>query len=41
MDKNIKAIFYEKFSALLLEKREDICFYLNTEKYNKYISEKS
>ena len=39
MDKSIKDIFYEKFSALLLKKREDNCFYLSTEKYNKYISE--
>jgi len=39
MDKSIKDIFYEKFSALLFKKREDNCFYLSTEKYNKYISE--
>jgi len=37
MDKSIKDIFYEKFSALLLKKREDNYFYLSTEKYNKYI----
>jgi hypothetical protein len=31
MDKNIKDIFYEKFSALLLKKGKDNCFYSSTE----------
>jgi hypothetical protein len=39
MDQNIKEIFYEKFSEFLFKKREDNCFYLSSDKYNKYISE--
>lgn len=35
----MKDIFYEKFNAILLKKRENNGFYLSTEKYNKYISE--